>query len=406
MNNIKKLYGKALNKYEKGYIDKSIEICETIMSLDMKNRAAINLKGLLCYFKGDLQSSRALWKLNYEVNDDKVSKKYLQSLKEDENRFSIYIVAINLIEELKVRDALNTLIKCKESDYNRINVDNAIATCYIRLGENEKALSYIDKVLELDIKNEIAIKNKNKIKNKENNFKKILKIGSLVVLVVGIIATIKIVKTHKNNKVAVKQGNSKKIPVKSVKKEVPKKKTVVKKEVKKKEVFPYKNISESLNNKDFNVIYGYINDWKNKKLSINEKSLINKCEDILKEEGPEYFYLNARECSKNDQELDKTIDILEKAYGCGKESYLYDEIIFMLGKAYEDKGNIQNAIKCYTEYYNKYPQEGYAEGVMYKLANIYKDIDINKSKEYGEKLIKNYPNSEYNNSVIKSIINE
>lgn len=74
MEKSNKLYLKALNKYQSGYIDQAIDICEESISINMKNSASINLKGLLYYLKGDIDSAKALWKLNYEVNDDEVSK--------------------------------------------------------------------------------------------------------------------------------------------------------------------------------------------------------------------------------------------------------------------------------------------------------------------------------------------
>ena len=61
MNKAKKLYEKAMKKYENGYIDEAIDICEEIMSLSMKYKPAINLKGLLYYFKGDLKCYSEFW---------------------------------------------------------------------------------------------------------------------------------------------------------------------------------------------------------------------------------------------------------------------------------------------------------------------------------------------------------
>nr|WP_307905908.1 hypothetical protein [Clostridium botulinum] len=193
MSKIKKLYTKAFTKYERGYIDDAIDVCEEIMSLNMKHRPSINLKGLLYYFKGDLQSASVLWKLNYEVNNDKVSKKYLDGLKEDEKIFSVYVSAIEYIRKNRFNDALDLLRKCKESDYNRINVDNNIATCYIKLGEYNKAVECVNRVLEIDVKNPIAIKNKKKLMKQgiNKNFVKPRKsnlvfISVIVILLIGV----------------------------------------------------------------------------------------------------------------------------------------------------------------------------------------------------------------------------
>ena len=54
MDKSQKIYNKALDKYNKGYIGKSMELCDESISISIKNGAAINLKGLLLYLKGDL----------------------------------------------------------------------------------------------------------------------------------------------------------------------------------------------------------------------------------------------------------------------------------------------------------------------------------------------------------------
>ena len=88
MDKSKKLYIKALDKYNNGYIDNAIELCEESISIDIKNAASINLKGLLCYLKGDLDSAQKLWKMNYGVNKDGVSERYLNDTGKDKEKLS------------------------------------------------------------------------------------------------------------------------------------------------------------------------------------------------------------------------------------------------------------------------------------------------------------------------------
>lgn len=66
MNKSNIYYEKALNYYHKGYIDKAIELCEKSISDNIKNKAAIDLKGFLHYLKGDLKNSRACGSLIFK----------------------------------------------------------------------------------------------------------------------------------------------------------------------------------------------------------------------------------------------------------------------------------------------------------------------------------------------------
>ncbi|KEI04988.1 tetratricopeptide repeat protein [Clostridium botulinum] len=413
MSKIKKLYTKAFTKYERGYIDDAIDVCEEIMSLNMKHRPSINLKGLLYYFKGDLQSASALWKLNYEVNNDKVSKKYLDGLKEDEKIFSVYVSAIEYIRKNRFNDALDLLRKCKESDYNRINVDNNIATCYIKLGEYNKAVECVNRVLEIDVKNPIAIKNKKKLMKQgiNKNFVKPRKsnlvfISVIVILLIGVgiaskdFVAKKIKNISKNDAIQENTLNKKneKIKNKVIDKNITK--------VSVNEKFPSNALNKALESKDFNKIYLLANPWIGKKLDTNEKTILSRAEDILKDEGVKYFYNTGRECVESNDKWDMAIDNLTKAYDYGKDSYLYGHILFMLGVSYQNKQDVKDALKYYTEYDKKYPNENYIQEVLYRTTILYKNVDLNKAKEYGEKLLKNYPDCEYSNSKIKAIVSK
>lgn len=423
MDKVRKLYTKALNKYENGYIDKAIDICEKIISIDITNKACINFKGLLYYFKGDLQSAASLWKLNYEVNGDEVSKNYLQGIKSDEERFRLYIVGIGLLEKMQFKNALNSFLKCKESDYNCINVDNAIATCYVKLRQYEDAVGYVNSVLILDRNNVIALQNKNELvrfqvkrnKFKHNNLKLVFSLAIIaMIFIMGftLYRELKFIHMDKDNNIALhneleiealnlkpKELNN----ISNKEKDAPSSEDI-KKEAEVQQEFPYNDIVKDLQSKNFYKLYQHVSNWRKYNLNINSKSILNKSEDMLKKEGVQYFYSKGREYYAN-KDLDKAINYFSKAYTYSKDNYLNEDIVFFLAATYESKNNMEEAITYYIEYDNNFKKGDYSAEVLYKLALIYKDIDINKSKEYGEKLITNYPDSAYNNSIIKSILN-
>ncbi len=162
----RKIYTKALDNFDNGNIDKALDLCEKSISMDLKNNSAINLKGLLYYLKGDLISCKNLWKMNYHTNKDTVSYKYLQDAKLDEQFLKKYANAITLIKNNDIEGAIDLLKQCEKTDFNRINVCNNLAMCYIKLGKYNNALEYYEKALSIDKNNDIAINIKKELYKK------------------------------------------------------------------------------------------------------------------------------------------------------------------------------------------------------------------------------------------------
>ena len=76
----------------------------------------------------------------------------------------------------------------------------------------------------------------------------------------------------------------------------------------------------------------------------------------------------------------------------------------MLALSYKSISDFENAIKYYELSLKQFPSGSYAEEVLYNLILINKDIDINKAKGYAEKLVKQFPDSQYNNTIVKKIL--
>ncbi|NFF66422.1 hypothetical protein FCV31_03315, partial [Clostridium sporogenes] len=63
------------------------------------------------------------------------------------------------------------------------------------------------------------------------------------------------------------------------------------------------------------------------------------------------------------------------------------------------------AIRYYEIYVNSFVKSDYGDLALYKVATLNEKIDDVKSKNYAKKLSQIYPQSIYNNSNIKRIIN-
>lgn len=404
MDRSQKIYNKALKKYNSGQIDKAIELCEESISLNIKNRASINLKGLLLYLKGDLDNAQRLWKMNHQVNGDKVSEKYLNASEEDDVRFSLFVKALKLIREVKINEALNLLEQCAESDFNYIKVNNYRALCYIKKGKYKKALEKLNDVLKVDVNNDEA-KRTMKLLENLNVVKKKFPVRKIASVALVIVCSVVLVTLIFNG---IKSKNSAKIKTSAIKNSGQRTLDVNNKNKQKtettKEVFPEGDFKNYIQNKDYDSIYVEVKKWKDKQLNSSDKELLSEGMELLNGDGSAYFYkLGSNYLDGKDYNNAKAY--LIKAYEFGSTNYLYADIIYMLATTLDSSGDVQNAINYYIQYDKSFSDGDYEETVLYRLAVIYKDIDRVQSKKYAQKLVDNYPNSIYNNSVIDDLIN-
>lgn len=413
MDKSTKYYLKALNKYNDGYINSAFELCNKSIVLNNRNSSALNLKGMLYYLTGKLNESQGIWKLNYKMNKNDVAQKYLQDSKHDKDMESYYKKSMELIKNLKIEEAKETLIKCLDSDFNTINVNNAIAGCYIKLADYDNAYQFVDKVMAVDRNNDEAkqslklLKTFGGVKKSNNHSYKMIIIPLTLVLAAaaiiyvnlnqGFLESYKNYKKNTNKNISIVNNKDKQVKIS----ETGNKATATNNHVD--TVFPYNQLQSSISSSDYNTMYDIYESWKDKDLTINNKVLLNNALNILKTYGTENFY-NSGSTYLKSKKYKESINEFSKAYSVGKESYLYPHIIYFLALSNEESNDIEMALKYYTMYHEVCKGD-YEETVLYKLAVIYNGLDKIKGKEYAQQLVKNYPNSIYNNSNIKHIIN-
>ncbi|MGK0468684.1 tetratricopeptide repeat protein [Clostridium sp.] len=416
-----KIYVKAMNKYNDGYIDKSLALCEKCISIKITNAAALNLKGILYYLKGDLDSAKEMWNINYKRNRDEVSKKYLRDSVKDMQKMQLYINALDLMKKFNISGALDILKQCENSDFNFINVNNSISLCYIQCGEYDKALQHINKVLGVDKKNAQAITNKKtlieygNLKRDINHKKNFIIMGSIflaiTILLIGktygkkVLNTLISVSKKGQTEVELNGKKDKKETVDEVKTESQEDKQTEKnididKKIKK---FPEEQFVESIKNKNMEKIIEYLNLWKDADLEINYKLLLVEGEEIIEKDGIVYFYAKGMSYMDSKKYIEAEKYFLY-ALPYSKDNYLEQHIIYMLALCYKSNSDFENAVKYYELTLNKFPNGNYTEEVLYNLILINKDVDLNKAKDYAEKLVKQFPDSDYNNSIVKSIL--
>lgn len=383
----KKIYEKALNLYNSGYIDRAIDLCEKGISRDLKNSNIINLKGILLYLKGNLKEAIALWKINKDYNDDEISKTYLNDIEKDFKREELYKEAEEFINNLLIDKAIENLLECSKSDFNSINVNNALAICYLRKGQYDNSLNVLEKVFNID-KNNIKAKEIEKeinsilnIKNKGSFLLKAVILGLVIVILIMSYKVSILLKERKNNTernitTGENKETNKEIVVNSNNEDLDKESTDSESKA-----------QENINNKTNS----------NKEDATKEEKIELSSEKILENynEGTTLFkkgnYKEAKE-------------ILEYTLKPSEGNHLNDDILFFLASTSEKSGDIEDSIKYFEEFILKYNNGNYIEESYYKVTLLYREKDIEKSKHYAKKLISRFPNSIYNNNNIKKIL--
>lgn len=375
-NKDKREYEKALNLYNNGHIDKAIETCELGISRNLGDSNLLNLKGLLLYLKGDLEEAISLWKINKYHNNDDIAKAYLKDIQRDFNRRDLFKDAEELIRNLNIDEALEILKVCKESDFNSISVNNALAICYMKKAQYIECREYIDKVFLLDkynidaksIKKEIdEILN---INNKRIVVKSIILTAIIFIIVTsGILIRGRFQGEYKNNT---------------------------------DDYLGIVNENISVNNLENSLIT--IDDNKEESNIKIENKDNNSDKQTLDQDQIRENYIKATNLF-DEENYDNAKDILEQTVLYSEKNHLNDDITFLLASVNEKLGDNNEAIKYFEKYISVYENGNYIEESYYKVSLLYKDLNKEKSKYYAEELVNKFPNSIYNNTNIKDILN-
>ncbi|WP_252233863.1 tetratricopeptide repeat protein [Clostridium sp. ZS1] len=416
----KRFYDKAIKYYQNGDLYKSLKACEESLSYSLKNPSILNLKGLILYQQGKLDEAITVWKINKDFNNDGIAQNYIHSAKEDEVRVELYELGEKKLKELKIDEAIKIFKKCKESDFNCIKVDTALALCYQKKGEINKCIDYMNKVLVIDKNYKVANQIKSQLidlkayKKESNNFVK-----SMVALVgvIFICGTVYIFKDNfkginKDNNVSMESinkveddgSNSEDVVTEDKKESEPKTPDLTTNEQDKKVLLDVNKLNEHFENGDVDNIYYDLQNVNELDVSDEYKGLYRRCVNLLKTSGIEVFYEKGME-EFNIQNYEKANVEFSKAYDYCDGSYLNEHIMFYKAVTLEQLNNSDEAIKLYELYYEEYPKGSYADNALYNLSLILNNTDREKSIYYADKLRDEFSESIYFNETINQILN-
>lgn len=423
--NKNKKYILATKFYQNGEIDKALKKCEESIAEDLKNSAALNLKGLLLYLKGDLKGAVATWKINADFNDDDIAKNYIEDSKRDKDKIKLYKEAEVLLTRLSINEAEKKLNICKESDFNAIKVNLALSVCYLRKGDYENAGVSLTKALSIDKNNPQGKKIAKEfekysdskleiLKSTSENTMKVLKglvcaVAVFVVLFGGYKIIHKFINSNDTDVLSTNNNENENLlsneeNIEREQEEVTNSKNNEDENGDNNIKVDVDKIQSCIDSKNYDELYNLVNKLNINELSGKEQAVTKIAQELLIKEGCEYFYNSAMKYY-NTKDYDNALIQIEKAYKYSQTTYLASEVLFFDGAINDKKGNNNQAIKLYEEYYNKYKNGDYIGEVLYGLAMLYKSEDLSKAKMYANELNNNHSESMYNNENIKSLLN-
>lgn len=415
-------YDKAMDCYEKGKINKALEICEEILSEGLDNSSVLNFKGLLLYQKGNLNEAVTVWKINQDLNNDEIARNYIRDSEADEKRIELYKQGEMELKQLNIDKALELFKRCAESDFNAIKVSTGIAMCYQKKGDFYRAKEYIDKALGIDQSAVTAgiIQNELKengiyleIKKSSNHF--LILVTSLFVIIVIAAGGYLVMAKFKNKDLSqvieqvksagAKKEDSKTIENEEVKESLEQEKTkenqVAKsgdttKEEPQNKKLDVEKLKTVVASNDLDGVYEQLKNVKDESVSSEDSQLYNKAIKLMQNEGASKFY-DYGLWYFNQGNYNEAAISLDKAYTYCEGNAYKEHILFYRASNSLKKADEKTALKQYEEYYSKYPKGVYTEESLYELALLTNSTDKEKSKRYANILMNDVPKSIYIN---------
>ena len=394
-----KAYDKAMDYYEKGKINKALEICEEILSEGLDNAPVLNFKGLLLYQKGSLSEAVTVWRINQDINNDEIAGNYIKDSEADKNRLDLYKQGEKALNQLNIDKALEVFNRCAESDFNAIKVNTGIGMCYQKKGDFYRAKEYIDKALRID-ESAVAAKiidkelKENGVYSESSNSSKgaLIVITSLVVIAALTAGGYLVMTKFKN-----KDGEQEKIQ----EVQADNLEGTVKGEDQNKNLNAEKLKSLVAAN-DFDGIYEELKNVKTESVSSQDSEIYNKAVKLMENEGATKFYDYGLWYFNQGNYKDAGIS-LDKAYTyCEGNAYKQHILFYRASNSLKGRDE-KNALKQYEEYYSKYSKGVYTDEALYQLALLTNGDDKAKSKQYASTLINGFPSSIYANDKIAAI---
>lgn len=365
-------------KYKK--LDKALECFSFSISNGLYDESILNAAGILFLYFGDFKNAIICFKKSITKNDKQVSE-YYEYLKKNIS----YIKDFNMaLEEFKTGNSKN-VINFIEPYYKKgfITYDGQKLLCaaYYKLGKYLNFIKILKEIKYIYSNSSFYMEVEKIRKSKELCIYRVIVI-ILVVFISVIGRSYFINKRRKINTIY----------------------TVKTEKVKDEDERILNNLSYKLLHYDYYGFERELTSINGKSLDKNQIKLYKTLFDIYAQNADRYYYKIALEYYKKGFYFkSKENFILAEKYE--QNNYLSEHILFLTAKSMKFTKD-KRCADYYKEYIKKYDTGCYIEEALYDLSLLYfEEGKTYDSKKYAKTLLKNYRNSVYINSRIKTILN-
>lgn len=139
---IDKQIKKIWSYYDNLEYGNALSVCNKILNKYPYFEDVLEIKAYIFYINGDLENSINCWEINLQENNNASAKFCLENLNNYRNLKSLYEEALIDMKNKKLNSALDKLITCSHSDFNKIPVGNAIEKCnLLKIGLSPKDIT-------------------------------------------------------------------------------------------------------------------------------------------------------------------------------------------------------------------------------------------------------------------------
>lgn len=453
MNKNSAHYKAGMNSIKNNNVSDAVDDLKLCLKFNSKNVSALNLLGLAYYLKCRFDKAEKTWRksLSLQRNNNK-ARDYLELItKEDFKKIRKEYKNILFSDEASQNQKKSFLKKLIEEYDELIEPYVILGLLYKKEGNYEEALKYFYQAYDLDsgnqnIKNYIMQCEKDDKNSNAFNFKS--QTNKKSALIAGIIAVSLFAvflnlsglsplswiennirgfefaqsETEEKN---LEQNNSQNINDDSSaareNNDSTSEGSISKNNFNSTEVAADKNNNDNSNqatgslgqlneldllqyqNNEFFLSFKNIQELKEREAA---KRKLDEANTFL-EEGTEQQLFNLGMDYFSRQEYQDASDIFNSIYNLTETDYLRRESLFLLARSHDQMDNYQSAEHFYRIYLNEYNDSNYYDEALYNLGLMLNMAgEVEKSKEILERLRREDPYSEYNNSHVYEILNK
>lgn len=384
-------YNKALDCINKNKISEAISILAKSLNLYADNTDALNLMGLSYYKLCQFHKAYFYWDRSIEVREeDNCAVNYLNDLKGSsfESFLEEYNKAIEYLHSEDYIEAISILNRIIELNDELIEPYIIRGLCNIMLENYQQGKADIEHALSLDVGNVNYLNYLNEANklsislSKEPGKYKYMKVASGVLLILLVLISSMFYKNSLDNKELFSTYNNE---INDLTSQL----SIA--------MDSNKSLKEDLDSKIQNL---------NQDVDIALTEEEDFAIELLNEEHEKEIFNTAIEDYKGAFYEDSIIKF-KSIYDRGIAENLVAESNYFLASSYERTENIIKAKEYYIKYIEDYKGENYYDDSLYNLAlMLYRTGDIDASKGALSTLVKEIPNSIFNNSKTRYILNK